>query len=195
MRTREAVRTTEGAAPSLVRWGAVFSGALIGVGLMTVLSSLWLALSYNSHQRNISDHLTWFLGGSAILSVFVAGLIAGAVSGTRGPGAGLANGITTWALVVIALVATGLPTALAVGTIHPVHVNGTVYDVTAVTYWTGFWSLVIGLGAALLGGIVGGAMPRRIRYQVMTAGNGAVDLRDEPVVDEPAARTPAGARR
>lgn len=34
-------------APNLVRWGAVFAGTVISLGLFALLSSLWLALAYS----------------------------------------------------------------------------------------------------------------------------------------------------
>src|ERR1700737_3677244 len=95
-------RATQNVAPPLVRWGAVFSGTVIGLSLTLLAGSLWVALAFGSHQRLFYDHLAWWLAGTAIGATFLAALIASAVSGTRGAGAGLATGLTTWGLIVLA---------------------------------------------------------------------------------------------
>src|SRR4029077_7480432 len=95
--------------PQLVGWGAVFSGAVIGLGLAVLAGSLWVALAFGSHQAAFYNPLAWWLAGAAIGATLMAALIAGAVSGTRGPLAGLATGLTTWAVVVLFTLATGDP--------------------------------------------------------------------------------------
>ena len=148
--------------PQLVRWGSVFSGTLISVATFTLLDALWLALSFGSHVSFVYSNLSWWTGGTAIFCLFLAGLIAGTTSGARGGAAGAMNGLTTWALVLLAVGALVLPT-FAIGHVpNTVLVSGHVYSINYLTYWTAFWSSLIGLAASLLGGVVGGMMHRQV---------------------------------
>ena len=155
--------------PNLVRWGAVFAGTLISLGFFALVSTLWLALSYNDTSDWVSGNLPWFLGATAVSALFLAGLLSGFLSGVRGAGAGLLNGLTAWGLLFITSVLTVVPglTAItmnlgaglgsgsnAVGT-----VGGGLTAESAV--WTTFWSLLAGAVVAALGGIVGGAAKRQ----------------------------------
>jgi hypothetical protein len=146
---------------SLVRWGAVFAGTVVALALATMVSLLWLALAYSSHRRVFYQHLDWWIAGTAIGAIFLAGLIAGASSGSRGAAAGLANGITTWALVVLGLVAVGVPGLLASGNTVSLHLGAQTIRVTTANWWPAFWSVVIGFGAGAIGGLLGGSMFRR----------------------------------
>lgn len=146
--------------PQLVRWGSIFSGTLISVAMFGLLAALWLALSFGSHISFVYSNLSWWMGGTAIACMFLAGMIAGMTSGARGAGAGSVNGMTTWALVVISVASLVLPT-FAIGHVpNTVAVSGHVYSINYLTYWTTFWSLLIGLGVSLAGGVLGGAMHR-----------------------------------
>jgi hypothetical protein len=168
--------------PQLVRWGGVFSGTVIGVGAFALLGSLWLALSFGSHDSVVYSNLSWWIAGTAIFCIFVAGVIAGLSSGARGLGAGSVSGLTTWGLVVIAVGIVVVPT-FAIGHIpNTVTVSGTVYSINYLSYWAAFWSLLIGLGAGLLGGMIGGAMPRRIDEPYL-------DLRETAVNEAVISRT------
>ena len=82
--------------PQLVRWGSVFAGTIIAIGAFILLSALWLALSFANHDSVVYNNLSWWIGGTAIFSMFVAGLIAGLSSGARGIGAGSVGALTTW---------------------------------------------------------------------------------------------------
>jgi len=148
--------------PQLVRWGSVFSGAIISIALFTLLSGLWLALAFSSKVSFFYSNLSWWVAGTAIFCMLVAGFIAGVTSGARGAAAGTMGGVTTWGLMVISVAAVVLPT-FAVGHVpNTVTVSTHVYNINYLTYWTAFWSLLIGLGAASLGGILGGAVQRGV---------------------------------
>jgi hypothetical protein len=166
----------------------VFGGAVIGLAALVLAGSLWLALAYSSHVRTFYVHLDWWLGGSAIAATFLAGLLAGGVSGTRGPAAGLANGVTTWALLTIATLGVGLGAAATAGTVHSITVGGRAISVTTVRYWTSFWAVLIGLGAGGLGGLLGGMIPRRRSMRWAQV----VDVRT-PEADESVTRTRSSA--
>jgi hypothetical protein len=59
--------------------------------------------------------------------------------------------------------AAGVPILTAYGTTFSVDVGTTTYSVTSASYWSAFWTLLIGLGAAAIGGLLGGALPRSSR--------------------------------
>jgi hypothetical protein len=157
--------------PTLINWRAIFGGAVIGIGMLVLLSTLWLALAFPSNVTWVNDNLKWFLGGTAIFALFVAGYAAGVSSGARGLGAGMAQAFTLWSLVLIASIAIAIPvmrvlnitfaaTDLSVGATGA---TGTVLNGGPVSgpLWTIFWSMLIALGAAVVGGMLGGATPRR----------------------------------
>lgn len=149
-----AVRAT----PPLVQWRAVFAGGLIGLAMMIMLTTLWLALAFGSEMETVAGSLEWYIGGTAIFSLFVAGMLAGWLSGIPSAAAGMFNGLTVWGLVLIVSLAAGVPSVL--------NVIGT--DTAPVRFgsdaaWSVFWSMLIGFGTAGIGGLIGGAMPRPAR--------------------------------
>ena len=163
-------------APNLVRWGAVFAGTIISLGFFALLSALWLAISYGDADASgwISGNLAWFLGGTAVSVLFVAGLLSGYLSGVRGAGSGLLNGLTAWGLLFLTSVVTVVPGLTAITTnlgaglasgANPLGASigqsGGVSAESAV--WTTFWSLLIGAVVAAVGGIAGGAARRSVR--------------------------------
>jgi hypothetical protein len=126
--------------------------------------------------------------------MFLAGLISGLTSGARGAGAGTLNALTTWGLVAIAVAVVVVPT-FSIGHVPTfVTVNGHTYKINYLTYWTAFWGVLIGLGAALLGGLIGGVMPRRSGGPYLDLSR-ATATETAPVVDRrvPVAQQPAPA--
>ena len=69
---------------SLLKWSAVFGGLVLGLAMLLLLSALWLALAYGSEVSAIRDNLGWYVGLSAVASLFVAGILTGYLSGVRG---------------------------------------------------------------------------------------------------------------
>ena len=86
--TEEARWVTPAQGPQLVRWGSVFSGTIISIAMFTLLTALWLALSFSSHDSVVYTNLSWWIGGTAIFCMFLAGLIAGVSSGAPAPAPG-----------------------------------------------------------------------------------------------------------
>jgi hypothetical protein len=146
--------------PQLVRWGSVFSGTIIAIGVFILLDALWLALSFANHDSVVYNNLSWWIAGTAIFCMFLAGLVAALTSGARGAAAGSLGALTTWGLVAIVVAAVAVP-AFSIGHVpNFVTVSHHVYKINYLTYWTAFWTVLIGLGAALLGGLIGGSVPR-----------------------------------
>lgn len=170
--------------PQRVRWGAVFAGVVLGLALLALLTTLWFALAFNSDVATIRDNLEWYVGGTAIVSLFIGGLLAGWLSGVRGAGSGLFNGITMWGLILIVALAAGIPAVFNVFNLGRV---SAIADGTGLTssgvdtaLWASFWTILGGFLASGLGGMIGGAftMPANAQLQPM-AGERTVDVTDE----------------
>jgi hypothetical protein len=170
MRTRNTTMTAAGPwpaaavgspSPQRIRWGAVFGGAVIGIALLALLTTLWFALSYGSGIEQIRGNLEWYVGGSAIVCLFVAGLLAGWLSGVNGAGSGFFNGVTIWALILVVVLSVGIPSILNVfnlGRVAQIEVTGGLLAGGEDVLWAAFLSILGGLVACGLGGMIGGAL-------------------------------------
>jgi hypothetical protein len=179
--------------PQRVRWGAVFAGVVLGLALLALLTTLWFALAYNSGVDVIRDNLEWFIGGTAVVALFIGGLLAGWLSGVRGPGSGFFNGITMWGLILIVALAVGLPAVfnvLNLGRVSSI-AEGQSLISTGVdgTLWATFLTILGGFLASGLGGLIGGAvtMPANAHLQrtdVVDEDDHDHDVRDDDVRDD-----------
>lgn len=162
--TTTAVAAVGSPSPQRIRWGAVFGGGILGIASLVLLTSLWFALAYGSSVDVIRDNLEWFVGGSAIACLFIAGLLAGWLSGVHGAGSGFFNGVTIWALILLLTISVGVPAVLNVlnfGRVEALDTTGTLLDPAADTVlWATFLAIVGGLVASGLGGAIGGAFAR-----------------------------------
>ena len=156
----------EGAGRTLIRWSAVFAGTLLGLATLALLTSLWLALARASNVDIIQRNLEWFIGASAVVCLFVAGLLAGYLSGVRGVGTGFLHGATIWGLLLLVTLSVGIPAILNVFSVGQLtqDVQTTTTTVTGQTVynalWGTFWTILGGFVAAGIGGAIGGAMTR-----------------------------------
>lgn len=141
-------------APSFVRWGAVFAGAIVGLATLFLFNSLWVALGNGSDMDFVARNIHWFGLASSLVALFLAGLIAGWMSDRSDLGVGLVNGLTVWALVLVATLVLDVPSSLEVFgfTAAPLSEWG------ADPLWATFWSLSGGLVVALVGGTAGRIM-------------------------------------
>jgi hypothetical protein len=176
--------------PQLIRWGAVFGGTVLALGLLVLLASFWFALAYGSEISAVRNNLEWYLGGSAIVCLFIGGILAGWLSGVRGWGPGFINGLTIWALLLIVTFSVGVPSALNVfslGRISNAVANGPIVAPGVDTaMWASFWSLLIGFFTAAIGGAIGGALTRPA--EVYGPGRGTdVAYEEEEEVQDPTA--------
>jgi hypothetical protein len=62
----------------------VFAGVVLGTALLALLTTLWFALAFNSDVETVRVNLEWYAGITAIVSLFIGGLLAGWLSGVRG---------------------------------------------------------------------------------------------------------------
>ena len=154
-------------AQDLVRWGPIVAGVVVGLGFFALFDALWFAIAAGNNGDWISGNLEWWVGGTGIAALLVAGFVAGLMSGARGAGAGTANGVTAWGLLVVLSTVGGIPGAL--GLSGALDLGLTVQQ----TLWTLFWSLLIGLVSAALGGLIGGILRRSVKVA-------DVEDRDEP---------------
>ncbi|HET9248522.1 MAG TPA: hypothetical protein VFP13_01090 [Actinomycetota bacterium] len=148
--------------PQRIRWGAVFAGVVLGTALLALMTTLWFALAFNSGIDSVRLNLEWYVGATAIASLFVGGLLAGWLSGVRGAGSGLFNGITVWGLILIVALAVGIPAIFNVFNLGRVAniADGTGLTTSGVdgALWASFWTILGGFLASGLGGLIGGAV-------------------------------------
>lgn len=200
-------RTTESygaaaAAPSLIRWGAVFGGAVVGISLLMLLTTLCFALAYGNDVDAIERNLPWFVAGCAVLCMFIGGMVAGWLAGVPGAGPGFFNGLCVWALILIAALAVGVPSLVGASGIElslAQTPNAQELAAQAEGLWAGFISLLVGALTAAIGGMIGGAMTHPAfapmtetvitdtgRAMPVGASDRAYDLRDERSYDRDA---------
>jgi tetrahydromethanopterin S-methyltransferase subunit B len=171
MRRQRDGNTVIARVPDVVRWAAVIAGVVIGLGIFAMLNALWWAIEYSAGDGWVSRNLAWLLGGSAAVSLLLAGLIAGAIAGVRGTLAGLVNGATAWGLLFLVSLTAIIPGGLnltsklrsgveqGATTLGGYPGAGARFTV-AWTLWTTFWSLLVGLVLAVVGGMLGARLRR-----------------------------------
>lgn len=183
-----AAMPTASTSPQRIRWGAVFAGVVFGLALLVLLTTLWLALAFNSGVDSIRANIEWFIGGTAVVCLFLGALLAGWLSGVRGAGSGFFNGITMWGLILIVALAVGIPSVFNVfnlGRVSSLAEGTTLIDTRVDTaLWASFWTLVGGFVAAGLGGLIGGAitMPANASLQGTTVVERDLDRTQRTVV-------------
>jgi len=190
------MQTDEGAGRTLIRWSAVFAGTLLGLATLALLSSLWLALARASNVDMIGRNIEWFIGVSAVVCLFLAGLLAGYLSGVRGAGTGFLHGATIWALLLLVTVSVGVPAILNVFSLGQLTRDVQTSTTTTVTdqgvynaLWGTFWTILGGFIAAGIGGAIGGAMTRDADQIVRVDGETTVPSRTVVADDDDARYT------
>ncbi len=164
--TTRTMSTNDGeqAGRTLIRWSAVFAGTLLGFATLALLTSLWLALARASNVDMIQRNIEWFIGASAVGCLFLAGLLAGYLSGVRGVGTGFLHGATIWGLLLLVTLSVGIPAILNVFSVgqltNDVQTNQATSPVVYGALWGTFWTILGGFLAAGIGGAIGGALTR-----------------------------------
>jgi len=139
----------------------VSSGAVIGAAVAILAGSLWAAAAFSSHNSAFYGHIAWWFGGTLIGVSFLAALLGGTLSSFRGGIAGVANGLSSWALIALATAIVVAVAATAHGVTSTLVINHNAITVDLVRPYVAFWTAVAGLGAAAVGGFAGGLIPRR----------------------------------
>jgi hypothetical protein len=148
-------------AQPLVHWAAASSAAVITATVALITGALWASAAFSSHNSGFYNHLDWWLGGTLIGAAFVAGVLAGGIASPRGIASGAINGLTSWAIIALAVAAVILVAAAAGATTATLSLKTGNVAVGLVRPYVVFWASVIGTGAAALGGVGGGLLPRR----------------------------------
>ena len=55
----------------------MFAGVVVGLALLALLATLWFALAFNSDVETVRVNLEWYVGITAIASLFIGGLLPG----------------------------------------------------------------------------------------------------------------------
>jgi hypothetical protein len=166
----------------LVRWGPIWAGLLLALGIQFVLGAIGLAIAlsaYNPTAANYGARVGSTLGIwtaiSALIALFVGGYAAGRMAAVLGLRNGLTQGSIVWALALVlgtilsALGAVGLLGATAnIGPLltGQMAVTGAQAQSIASTTASGAWWFVIGTilawAAAAGGGMLGTAAHRGV---------------------------------
>jgi hypothetical protein len=163
---------TSGNAARVINWAAISSGALIALGISLVADALWSAAAFSSHNGAFYNHLAWWYGATLIAATLIGAASSSALSVARGPVAGAANGLTTWALVLLATGGVAAVVAVANGTTSALTVGGSTLQVSLGRPYVAFWASLLALAAGFIGGTAGGLLPRRdVASPTMSLGN------------------------
>jgi hypothetical protein len=151
----------------------VFAGVVLGTALLALLTTLWFALAFNSDVETVRVNLEWYAGITAIVSLFIGGLLAGWLSGVRGAGAGCFIGVTVWGRILIVALAVGIPAIFDVFDLGRVSAmtDGTGLTGSGVdtALWASFWTILGGFLASGLAGMIGGAITMPANAQLAPA--------------------------
>lgn len=166
----------------LVRWGPIWAGLLIALGIQLVLGLIGAAIAlsaYNPGTANYANQVASFTGIwsaiSALIALFVGGYIAGRMAAVLGLRNGLVQGSVVWALALVAsIVLSGLGAAGLLGAMNNVtgalarglNVSGPegralVNSAINATWWTVVGAILAWIAAAL-GGVLGAAAHRDV---------------------------------
>lgn len=160
-----------------VQWGPIIAGSLAALGALLLLTVLGIAIGSSAIEPG-ADVTDWGTGAgiwggiSALASLFIGGWVAAKTAAVDGPFAGLMNGLmAALATIVALLVAASLGLDNALGFLGgnlsnlanftqdatangQVTTNGTFNDIEKGA-WGTLIALLLGLGAAALGGLLG----------------------------------------
>lgn len=173
-----------------VRWGSVWAGVVVALGILLVLSAIGVAIGFAvtgiatpEAIRAISLALAIWTAFSAIIALFVGGYIAGRLMPLDTRGIGAVHGIVVWGLTlvigaVLELIVVGLlltflgDTIVAVGPeaisgirIGPAELRAIANTIASTAGWFVLWSL-LALGSAVLGGYLGMANSQKSRAEI-----------------------------
>ena len=158
-----------------VSWGGIFGGMMVAVGLLLLLAALGVAIGITAVDRQATQlgslgvGAAIWTGASLLLALFLGGLVASRLGATYDRTTSFFEGFLVWIvslLLVAYLAASGMSwiagdTLGIVGAapdlsmaVPPDVVQGLTPQ-AAKTAWVTFGSLILSLGAALVGAMAG----------------------------------------
>lgn len=161
--------------PDTVRWGPVWAGVLITLGIYLVLVSIGIGSAFSGfnpssarYATDISAFLSIWFAASLIVAIFFGGWVAGRAGALLGMRAGWYQGTVVWALVLVfsTLLTGGLTFGLVGGlssiaqmarTTLPGGVAAATNAASAISYaaWIFLIASLLQWAAASLGGWTG----------------------------------------
>lgn len=158
-----------------VSWGGIFGGVMVAVGLLLLLAALGVAIGitavdpHGTQLGRLGVSAAIWTGVSLLLALFLGGLVASRLGATYDRTTSFFEGFLVWIvslLLVLYLAASGMSwiagdTFGIVGAapdlsmaVPPDVVQG-ITPQAAKTAWITFGSLILSLGAALIGAMAG----------------------------------------
>lgn len=158
-----------------VSWGGIFGGVMVAVGLLLLLAALGVAVGITAVDPQstglgkIGVTAAIWTGVSLLLALFLGGLVASRLGATYDRTTSFFEGFLVWivSLLLVAYLATSGMNWLAGDTFTimgatpdlsmtaPPDVVEQIKPQAAKTAWLTFGSLVLSLGAALIGAMAG----------------------------------------
>lgn len=158
----------------LVRWGPIWAGLLLALGIQIVLGAIGLAValsSYSPTAANFAERVASMVSIwsviSALIALFLGGYIAGRMASVLGLRNGLVQGSVVWALAMVVgviLSALGVAGLLGVTNVMPFLTRGlnltspeqvNLIKGAATSAWWFVIGAVLAWVAAAGGGILG----------------------------------------
>ena len=149
-----------------VSWGGIFGGVMVAVGLLLLLAALGVAIGITAvdpqgtQLGRLGVSAAIWTGVSLLLALFLGGLVASRLGATYDRTTSFFEGFLVWIvslLLVLYLAASGMSwiagpdLSMAV----PPDVMQGITPQAAKTAWITFGSLILSLGAALIGAMAG----------------------------------------
>lgn len=130
-------------------WGAIAAGVFVALSLQTLLLLLGLALGLSVGDRTVSGGYTLWAVIVQLGSLAIGAALAARASRVSTQLAGMVAGAMTWAVTIVLGGLGGL--TLASVAMVPGATSGA---------WAAFFGILLGLGAAVLGGAFGATLGR-----------------------------------
>lgn len=160
----------------LVRWGPIWAGLLLALGIQIVLGAIGLAVALSSYSPTAADFATrvasmasiWSVI-SAVIALFIGGFVAGRMAAVLGLKNGLIQGSVVWSLALVIgviLSAVGVAGMLGATNMTPFLTRGlsltspeqvNVIRGAAASTWWFVIGAIVAWAAAATGGLLGAA--------------------------------------
>jgi hypothetical protein len=125
-------------------WSAIATGVFVALALQVLLLMLGLAFGVSVGDRRIDTGFAWWSFLVTIVSLVVGGAVTARLSRTYSTLGGMVAGAMTWAVAIV------------VGGMFGNIVGETLATrVSTSGVWAAFLGILLGLAAAMLGGVLG----------------------------------------